>query len=85
MKELEAIKRQRIAQKRFMKSEVVSRELLGLCYSLLEYLQKMRKCSYVSESRKAGKFGTEVIFRYMSTKEGKQVHELEEHSNTHNH
>ena len=38
MKELEQVKKQRIAQKRFMKTEYVSKELMSLCYSLLEHL-----------------------------------------------
>lgn len=71
MKELEQVKKQRIAQKRFMKTEYVSKELMHHCYSLLEHLQKMRKCSYVSESDKPGKYNTNVRVRYMSTKKGK--------------
>ena len=71
MKELEAIKKQRLAQKRFMKTEYVSKELMNLSFSLLEYLHKMRKCSYVSESFKPGKYNTEVRVRYMTTRDGK--------------
>ena len=78
MKELEAIKRQRIAQKRFMKAEVVSRELLNFAYSLLDYMKKMRECSYISESIRDGKFRTSVVVKYMSTKDGRQIHELEQ-------
>ncbi len=78
MKELEAIKRARIAQKRFMKTEVVSRELIHYSYSLLEYLHKMRKTSYISQSEKAGKHQTMVVVKYMSTKDGKQIHELDD-------
>ena len=54
-----------------MKTEYVSRELLLLCYSLLEHLNKMKKCSYVSESDKPGKYNTNVRVRYMSTRQGK--------------
>jgi len=64
-----------------MKTEVVSKELMHYSYSLLEHLQKMRKTCYVSESAKAGKYQTTVVIRYMSTKSGKQIHELEEFSN----
>lgn len=71
MKELEQVKKQRIAQKRFMKTEYVSKELMQLCYSLFEHLQKMRKCSYISESNKPGKYNTNVRVRYMTTKNGK--------------
>ena len=70
-KELEAIKRQRIAQKRFMKTEVVSRELMNLSYGLLDYLQKMRTCSYKVKSIKAGKYNTTVEVTYMASKDGK--------------
>jgi len=61
-----------------MKTEYVSKELMNLSYSLLEYLHKMRKCSYVSESYKPGKYSTEVRVRYMTTRDGKQIHELDE-------
>ena len=64
-----------------MKTEVVSRELLGLCLSLLEHIQKMRKCSYIAESHKAGKYGTIVTFKYMSTRDGSQIHELDDAGN----
>jgi len=78
MKELEAVKKQRLAQKRFMKTEYVSKELMNLGYNLLEYLEKMRKVSYVSESVREGKFNTWVRVRYMTTRDGKQIHELDE-------
>ena len=76
-KELEAIKMQRIQQKRFIKSEVVQKELLQHCFTLLEYLQKMRECSYVCESIKSGRVGTTAIFRYMTNRKFKMIHELD--------
>mmetsp|Transcript_27017 Transcript_27017/g.33524 ORF Transcript_27017/g.33524 Transcript_27017/m.33524 type:complete len:94 (-) Transcript_27017:76-357(-) len=76
-KELEAIKMQRILQKRFIKAEVVQKELLQHCFSLLEYLQKMRECSYVHESVKDGKFGTNTVIRYYTNRMKKQIHEMD--------
>ena len=61
-----------------MKAEVVSRELLYLCYGLLEHLLKTKKCCYIAESIKVGRYNTTVVIRYMSTKDGKQIHELDE-------
>lgn len=78
MKELEAIKKQRLAQKRFVKTEIVERELMQLSYNLLEYLHKMRKCSYVAESVKAGKYGSISRVRYYCTRDGKQCHEIDQ-------
>ena len=78
MKELEAIKKQRLAQKRFLKTEYVERELMLLSYNLLEHLHKMRKCTFVAESVKSGKYGTLSRVRYYCTRDGKQIHELYE-------
>ena len=78
-KEIEMIKRQRIQQKRYTKAEVVSRELMNLCYNLLEHLQKMKQCSYICEGIKQGHFGSQTVIRVMVNREMKQIHELDAH------
>ena len=53
----EAYKRKQVNRKRAAKKEYVSRELHDQCLSLYNYLLKMKKCSYVSQSFRYGKYG----------------------------
>ena len=82
-KEIEMIKRQRIQQKRFSKAEVVSRELMNLCYNLLEHLQKMKECSYVCEGIKKGNYGSQTVIQVMVNRNFKQIYELDSHLAAH--
>ena len=51
---------------------------MNLCYTLLDHLQKMRQCSYVAETVRQGKFASITKIKYMCTKDGKQIHELDD-------
>lgn len=75
-REIEMLKRQRVQSKRFLKAETVSKELLNLCLDLLEYLQKMKECSYIYEFTKKGNHGSKTIIRISVNSELKQTFEV---------
>ena len=75
-KEVEIIKRMRIQQKLFTKTEIVAKELMNLCFNMYEYLQKMEECIYVCEGKKPGSFNTHTVFRIQVNQDYKQIHEL---------
>ena len=76
-RDVQMIKKQRIETKRFIKAEVVSKELLGFCYNLLEHLQKMKECSYICEYKKVSNSGQETFITFNTNRDFKMIHELE--------
>ena len=46
--------------------------------SLYNYLLKMRKCSYVSQSHRFGKYDQKITIKFNSTDDGRMIHELDD-------
>ena len=76
MSEIESITNARKMQKDFTRADAASRELADLALAFYSYLKQMKRCSYVCESERTGRFGWKQKFVFNGTKNGKPIHEV---------
>ena len=76
MNEIDSINNARKIQKDFVRADAASRELIQIALSFLGYLKLMKRCGFVYESQRTGRFDWKQKFVYNGTKNGKPIHEL---------